>query len=425
MSSVNHTLKILSLFATSLVLSACDTTSTTLWETPNIKERTEGSLPDAPVIENKIFGRADGQARGEGLKYDPRVDILFVIDNSDSMSVHQANLQRNINKFVNALGQTKAIDFQIGVTATYDSIRYGSIVQKTCDGKVNYLENGELSPLKGVADSPVERFVTRRDGYLKVLEQTLNIGIAPFVSESAPGCKTGPENEEIFSPIIQSFSDLNQSGPNIGFWREGSLKVVMLVTDAYDSSPELTPSLVYDQLYRLSGSTPDDQKFRIYAVTAIPGQSVNPSTGMIGESRTCRLDFGFKQGSFPSEVPNHNVAQLVKRAGGRLLSICNSDYGSELARVGEEIRVATLKDIVYNLPHLPDRTPGRDLQVRFIRGDGVTEVLTEGNHWVYDSQKNRVVVKGINLDWDKYPDAYIDVDYFIYDPADPNNQIIK
>lgn len=414
------------LIALSLLVSACDTTSKTMWELPTTTELPKGEVPDAPDYTPKTFSQADGKARGEGLKYDPRVDILFVIDNSESMTVHQANLRRNINKFVNALGKTKVIDFQIGVTTVYDSSRYGSEVKKTCGGVINYLDNGELNPLKGVNGAPVERFVTRREGYIQVLEQTLNVGIAKFKNaKSSTECSTGPEEEESFSPVLASFSDKNQSTSNLNFWRPGSLKVIMLVTDAMDSSPELTPSLVYDQLYQLSGSTPDDQKFRIYAVAPIPGQKVNPTTGMIGGSRSCRLDFGFKDQSYPRQVPEHNVAKLVEMAEGRMLSICNSDYGSELARVGEEIRQATLKDIVYNLPHLPDRTPGRDIQVWFKRGENqISEKLLEGKHWIYDAQRNRIVVKGINLDWDQYPDAYINVDYFIYDPSDPNNQMI-
>lgn len=417
----------ISLIALSMLISACDTTSKTMWEIPTKTELPEAKMPDSPDYTPKSFSQADGKARGEGLKYDPRVDILFVIDNSESMTVHQANLRRNINKFVNALGKTKAIDFQIGVTTVHDSSRYGTIVKKSCGGTVNYLDNGELSPLKGVSDAPVERFVTRREGYVRVLEQTLNVGIAPFKNaKSSTECSTGPEEEESFSPILASFNDKNQSTSNLNFWRPGSLKVIMLVTDATDSSSELTPSLVYDQLYQLSGSTPDDQKFRIYAVAPIPGQKVNSKTGVIQGTRSCRLDFGFKDkssSSYPRQVPEHNVAKLVELAEGRMLSICNSNYGAELARVGEEIRQATLKDIVYNLPHLPDRTPGRDIQVWFKRGQ-VSEKLDEGKHWVYDAQRNRIVVKGINLDWDQYPDAHINVDYFIFDPSDPNNQMI-
>lgn len=406
-------------------LTACgDPTSSTLWETPSYTPN-----PEAPVVPQKDFDAAGGQARGEGLKFDPRVDILFIIDNSESMAVHQQNLRRNINQFVNSLGRTKVIDFQIGVTTVHDSFRYGSIVKKECGGKINFLDNGELAPLKG-AGIENQRFVTRDvPNYLRVLEDTLNVGIAPFVSEREPGCKTGPEHEESFSPILESFNEANQTGPNKGFWRPGSLKVIMLVTDAFDSSPELqhSPSLVIDHLYRLSESTPDDQKFRIYAVTAIPGQSVNPSTGMIAGSRTCRLDFGFKPqgGTFPSKIPKHNVAELVELAGGRLLSICQSNYGAELAKVGEEIRVATSKDIVYDLPHLPDRTPERNIRVWFHQGNNVSVALEEGKDWVYDAQRNRVIVDGLNLDWDQYPDAYINVDYIIYNPRDLTNQMIQ
>jgi hypothetical protein len=415
----------LSMVLSATVLSACDTTSTTRWESPAYSERKVAPPAEFPEIPQKQFEHADGQTRGEGLKFDPRVDILFVIDNSASMAPHQANLRRNINKFVNSIARTKVIDFHIGVTTIYDSVRYGSIVQKTCGGKINYLDNGELTPLQGLATPITERFVSRKQGFVNVLEQTLNVGVSPFLNSST-GCSTGPEEEESFSPIIASFGEKNQTTSNIGFWREGSLKVIMIVSDAFDASKELTPSLVYENLYQLSGSTPNDQKFRIYAVAPIPSQSVNQKTGMIDGSKTCQLDFGYKEnGAFPSRVPDHNVAQLVEMAGGRLLSICSSNYGVELAKVGEEIRVATLKDIVYDLPKIPDRSPQRNIRVWFHRDAKVSQELVENEHWYYDAQENRVVIHGMKLDWDEYPDAYISVDYFVYDATDPHNQIIK
>lgn len=45
--------------------------------------------------------------------FKPKVDILFVIDNSDSMVKHQENLKANINRFVEAFEANKRIDFQI------------------------------------------------------------------------------------------------------------------------------------------------------------------------------------------------------------------------------------------------------------------------------------------------------------------------
>lgn len=406
--------KLISLVAMGSVVVACDTTSKTYFETP---------IPQ----EVKQFKSADAQTRGESVKYDPRVDILFVIDDSASMKVHQANLKRNINQFVKSIDRTKVIDFHIGVTTVYDSTRYGSIVRKECGGKINFEENGALRPLKGLAAPIEERFVTRREGYLGVLEATLDVGVIDFVNPDAKNpnvCATGPEVEEIFSPIIESFNGENFSGANKGFWRESTLKVVILVTDALDSSPNLTASQVAKELYIQSGSTQDDNKFRVYAVTMVPGSKVTNKGIVSGTS--CKLDPAFKvNGAWPAKVPNHSIADLVNMTSGKMLSICQKDYGVELAKVGEEIRVATLKNIVYDLPFLPDQTQGRQLQVWFKKNDQGSLFLKEGQDWYYNAQKNQVVVYGMNLDWDNNPDAYIDLDYVPVDPNNPDNKVIQ
>ncbi|HAG91170.1 MAG TPA: hypothetical protein DCL41_04830 [Bdellovibrionales bacterium] len=419
-----------------LFLSGCaDTVSTTKWESPKYQTIPDIEITSAPDTPAKKLERIVENGRGESNKYDPRVDILFVIDNSASMEVHQANLRRNIKKFVDAIAKTKIIDFHIGVTTVFDSSRYGSEVKKTCGGKQNYLENGELSPLKGVGPSENGiHFVTRREGYADVLEKTLNVGIADFHNASSGGsaCSTGPEVEEVFSPILESFNEANQNVRNKDFWRKGSLKVVMIVTDAEDSTKDMTPQLVYEELYRLSESTPENQKFHIYAVAppvGAPVKNIGGRGGYVNGNSKCRLDFGFEKlqanGSkaWPTTVPYHNIKSLVDMAGGDLLSICDSNYGAKLAAVGEKIRVATLKEIVFELKALPDVTEGRGIRVWFHRGENTSVALEQGKDWDYNAQDNLVVVQGIQLDWDKYPDAYISVDYFKFDPYDPNNSL--
>ncbi|NCN41257.1 hypothetical protein GW916_08405 [bacterium] len=421
------------MIAIPLFLSACaDTVSNTRWETPKFEAVPEVRIKETPEIAKKDFERIIENARGENNTFDPRVDILFVVDNSASMEVHQRNLRKNIDQFVNSIAKTKVIDFQIGVTTVYDSTRYGSEVKKECNGIQNYLENGELTALKGIAAPVEEKFVNRREGFASVLEQTLNVGVIEFKNtKDGHPCSTGPEIEEVFSPIIESFSETNLSQRNKGFWRDGSLKVIMMVTDAEDSSKTLNAVSVYEKLYQWTESTPEDQKFHIYAVAPQPGQRVD-SRGYVNGSSTCRLDFGFqsladdgKTKIWPKNVPNHNIAELVNLAQGDLLSICDSNYGKKLAEVGEKIRVAALKDIVFNLKRLPDTTPGRDIRVWFHQNDVTSVSLVKGTDWIYDAQRNKVIVKGVNMDWDKYPDAYISVDYFAFDVTDPNNNVVQ
>src|SRR5258708_36339552 len=51
----------------------------------------------------------------------PKVDILVVVDNSDSMEVHQNDVAKNIKQFVSGIKRNKTVDFHIGVVPIYDS----------------------------------------------------------------------------------------------------------------------------------------------------------------------------------------------------------------------------------------------------------------------------------------------------------------
>src|SRR4051812_39407947 len=60
----------------------------------------------------------DINAITETAEVNSKVDILFVVDNSLSMDDDQANLSREVDKFVRAFSENSLIDFHVGVTVT-------------------------------------------------------------------------------------------------------------------------------------------------------------------------------------------------------------------------------------------------------------------------------------------------------------------
>ena len=64
--------------------------------------------PDKPIVDDDI----------DAEYFDPRADILFVIDDSVSMDDHQNNLVQNINKFTEVFLQKSVLDYNIGVIST-------------------------------------------------------------------------------------------------------------------------------------------------------------------------------------------------------------------------------------------------------------------------------------------------------------------
>ncbi|MEK7358314.1 MAG: hypothetical protein AAB250_17845, partial [Bdellovibrionota bacterium] len=52
---------------------------------------------------------------GEKYTFNPKVDILFVVDDSGSMDAHQQNLAKNIELFTKGLQNNQILDYHFGV----------------------------------------------------------------------------------------------------------------------------------------------------------------------------------------------------------------------------------------------------------------------------------------------------------------------
>jgi len=129
----------------------------------------------------------------------PSVDILFVVDNSGSMSTYQQNVADNMDQFVDEFSQLKLIDYHIGVITT-DSSDNGQL-----EGNPTYVEPSTV------------------DG-LRKLKNNLKVGI------------NGSPTEELFGPTSKALSKRLLGGYNSGFYRQDAYLVVIFVSDAEDQS---------------------------------------------------------------------------------------------------------------------------------------------------------------------------------------------
>jgi hypothetical protein len=372
----------------------------------------------------------------------PKVDIYFVIDDSNSMDVHQANLRANISRFIEKIVAEKTIDFHIGVGRIWDSGRYiPSVVPPVCSatGQVNYELNGKggLLPVKA-GDNPLfngERFISRKEGYEKVLESSIELGIATLQKkpDATHSCPAGPEVEEVLTPILASFQPDKLSGINKGFWRADSFKVFVTLSDAQEGSDKHADEV--DKEIRKWVGAPaigTQDKYRVYAVTMVPGQVA-----------TCRPDYGFKRypNSNSSErlkigqiVPEHEIATLAALSGGQTLSICSNDYGDELAKFGEAIKNDTIRVLRQQI-QMPDRNPElvKEKQLHLVFDFDPHNSLKEGTliyengretvsggDWAFDYKLNQVVIRGNLSAWSQHPDAQIRIIYTpVKNAADP------
>lgn len=219
---------------------------------------------------------------------DPKIDILFVVDDSGSMDTHQRNLSSNINMFVDEIRKINFIDYRIGVTTSSVDMVAGSVASR-----------GELygNP------SFVDRKTPNGDTLLK---GNLIVGVS------------GSGQEEFFNPVYLALTPPASTGANVGFYRPDAYLAVIFITDAEDqsdmSSPSMSPSSLYNYLVQLKKG--DATKILGYGAI-IPSGVRNCSRDQTDEPR--RIEEFFK---------------LVK---GQFFSLCDPTFGLQLGGVAKNL----------------------------------------------------------------------------------------
>ncbi len=316
-------------------------------------------------------------------EFSPKVDVLFVIDNSMSMKDHQENLKRNIDRFVEAFEANKHLDFHIGVTTVWDSRRFDGVTV-TADkfhplGLLYPVQNG-LAPAALVAGQPAllaANFVNRIPGYTQILGETLKIGVVPRGTDKVD--LGGPENEELFTPVIAAID-----GRNVGFIRHDAHLAVIMITDADDVS-SISPSKLQDAL--ASAKEHDSSMFSTYAVLSL--------------SKSCPKDPGNKKDS------NRQILDFLSKTDGKAFDLCDSHYGDKLAEAGRMIEKRASREVKIYLESVPQ---AGTLKVVFAGTN------TEVPH-TYNPRRHVITVLASSMEGQP-ADAQIEVDYT---PVDVNS----
>lgn len=226
----------------------------------------------------------------------PSVDILFVVDNSGSMSTYQQNVADNMDQFVNEFSQLKLIDYHIGVITTDSS------------------DGGELQGTPTYVEPSTPNGLAR-------LKTNLKVGT------------NGSANEELFGPTSLALSKRLLSGYNSGFYRQDAYLVVIFVSDAEDQS-NMSGRDLMDDLVFLKGT-----KDKILSYGAIIPTGTATSK--------CSQDEGN-----PIEV--EKFLALNVNAGKNIVGLCDRDFGTRLVNFSKEIVQVVNKPIILSrVPIIP------------------------------------------------------------------------
>lgn len=420
------------------------------------------SLTTRPLPPIQKVSYAAGEVRADGLHQaiNNQVDILFVLDDSDSMASHMQNVGDNIEKFANELSKIKSIDFHIAFTTVFDR----DLVQ-VCPagsdraGQRNYDDAGTLGILKGDgAPNPDERrYVTREDNFVGILKATVNGSlIKKYIEQNdfTPNvCPQGAEREESTTPLLAVLENpvLAQT-TNKGFRRKNAKFVAIIVSDATDAAVDngwISLDQVYQRLMLATHSTEDHRNMRVFSVTVKPGShlDVTAKTHVVNDGKNkCGVDPAFAESGKKIADPitrtmksiNHWVAKTITMKDSPLarlaemtedegdqkvdqvLSICNPNYGSALALFGTRIQQDILQDLVVPLDKAPQLTPGRTPVTVSLGG-----VPLASDKWFYEQKNglNQIVIPARGIDWSNLPaNSEVLVKYTQVDLAKPTSK---
>ena len=293
---------------------------------------------------------------------DPKVNILFVVDNSGSMKAYQEKFPRNMKLFIDRFLKESRLDYKIGVVPIYDS-KYlnDQTIYRSGKRKMNAL--GELVSLKGLAadEKPGQVFITRdtKDAE-NVFLQTVQIGT-----------QWGPEAEESFSPVLAIADERINAEKNQGFYDPEAYLAVIFVTDADDVTPGLSGEEFYQKLLQLKKG----DRSKILIATALPNLN--------NHAVSCGKDGHGAVQSFPA---------LMAVSGALYADLCTDNFGEHLAQFAQYLiqRVSTQKIALGFTPDI------NSLQVSYgaeNSKDNERVIISRGDDgYLFDADKNEVIL---------------------------------
>ncbi len=288
-----------------------------------------------------------------------KIDILWVVDNSGSMSPLQTNLVNNFQSFMTTF-QSKGFDYHLSVTTT-DAYKSAA----------NYSNNANLAKFRdGVG--------TTHSGVFTITPSIMD-PVSTFVTNATQG-SSGAGDERAFSSLLASLN----SPLNTGFVRPGAFLGVVILSDEDDFSsntrvegdddhdynnPTLwTVDSVVSQLDALTASTDSARNYNVSAITVLDD--------------TCRAAHAV---AASSTIIGKRYIQLANATNGTLGSVCDTSYASVLNYIQQKIvELATS----FKLTEIPDPS------TLVITVGGNLVARNDTNGWSYDASANSITFHG-------------------------------
>jgi hypothetical protein len=306
------------------------------------------------IVVDGAAGSVDGQGNGDGnfptLYICDAIDILFVIDNSDTMSEEQQNLVANFPQFI------KRID---DIEPTLTSYHVGVISTDLGAGPYEYQGTGPCLP--GGDQGKLQHQASGASGcaasYTKFL-QGPKVGLAADFACVAELGHTGCGFEQ---PMESALKALTDQAYNEGFLRANAPLAIIFIADEDDCSAADTT--LYDPDDAAAGALPSrcitgSAKLHpisryVQAFSSLKDNAkrlvVAAITGPAGvatiDPLTNKVNAACQSSRLGSATPGNRFAELVQAFGeqGVQQSICQDDLAQALDVVGQAVARACVE----------------------------------------------------------------------------------
>jgi hypothetical protein len=291
------------------------------------------------------------------------VDVLFVVDNSGSMSEEQENLEDNFAEFISG-AQRFQNDYQIGVVTT----------DMQDDSESGRLQNPRVISRGPAVEAEFSNAVnvgTSGAGEEKGLAAAQAALSDPLIFDTGVACNA---NSDCQNPDI--CVDNVCGGANRGFLREDAALEVVFVSDEDDFS-EASLNFYVDFLKSIKGFR-NEGRFHANAIVGSRGGMASSCSGGGGEASA-----------------GSRYVEVAQRTNGRVYSICESDFGIPLQEIGTQ---------AFGLPiqfFLSRPAEAASIQVE-------VDDENQNNGWSYDAQSNSIIFEDASV---PQPDQVIRISY--------------
>lgn len=277
-----------------------------------------------------------------------KVDILFINDDSASMISKQNKLGAALNPFITNL---KNIDWQLGITTT-----------DITDGP--YGTKGSLIPMKG---TPYKILNKNVPNFPQVFANTIHADVLETCNEADIPCPSSDER-----PLEATVMAMQKAYTvNNGFFRDGADLAVIILSDEDEGSDGTNAIAATAVISAFNAVFGKGRTLTAYGIIVRPGDVA---------CYTQQAQTSGHYGNF--------ISQFVLATGGVTGSICDADYSSTLAKIGQRVHDA-VKTVT--LKYVPEAATVQLIMTPF--DSSLTWTIT-GNQIVF----NKAPAKGTRVD---------------------------